>query len=89
MFDFKRACPNFHPTIESLKMRVNNPNEYFWKKLLRLIQYIYGTQSCKLVLSTDDLHVIKYYVEGTSAIQADFNSNTGENMNYGRVVIIS
>jgi len=84
MFACKRARPNIHPTIAALCTRVKSPNQDDWKKLHRLLKYINGTRPDKLILSADNLHVIKWYVDASFAVHPDFKSHTGGTMTYGR-----
>jgi hypothetical protein len=89
LFACKRARPDIHPTIAVLCTRVKKPNEDDWRKLHRLLKYINGTRKDKLILSADDLHVIKWYVDCAFAVHPDFKSHTGGNMTYGRGTPIS
>jgi hypothetical protein len=89
LFACKRARPDIHPTIAVLCSRVKKPNENDWKKVQRLLKYINGTRKDKLILSTDDLHVIKWYVDCAFALHPDFKSHTGGNMTYGQGAPIS
>ena len=84
LFACKRARPDIHPTIAVLSTRVKKPNEDDWRKLHRLLKYINGTREDKLILSADDLHVIKWYVDCAFAVHPDFKSHTGGNMTYGQ-----
>ena len=67
LFACKRARPDIHPTIAVLCTRVRQPNEDNWTKLLCLLKYINGTRKDKLILSADNLHVIKWYVDAARA----------------------
>jgi hypothetical protein len=89
LFACKRARPDIHPTIAVLCTRVKKPNEDDWRKLNRLLKYINGSRKDKLILSADDLHVIKWYVDAAFAVHPDFKSHTGGNMTYGRGAPIS
>ena len=53
------------------------------------MKYLNGTREDKLILSADDLHVIKWYVDCAFAVHPDFKSHTGGNMTYGRGAPIS
>jgi hypothetical protein len=71
-------------SIAVLSTRVKKRNEQDdWRKLDCLLKYINGSQKDKLILSTDDLHVIKWYVDCAFAVHPDFRSHTGGNMTYG------
>jgi hypothetical protein len=89
LFACKRARPDIHPTIAVLCTRVKKPNEDDWRKLNRLLKYINGTRKDKLILSADDLHIIKWYVDCAFAVHPDFKSHTGGNMTYGQGTPIS
>ena len=80
----KRARPDIALAIAFLSTRVKAPNENDWSKLLRLIKYLNGTRNLKLTLSIDDLRVIKWYVDASFAVHADFKSHTGAVMTMGR-----
>jgi hypothetical protein len=84
LFACKRARPDIHPTIAVLSTCVQKPNEEDWKRLHRLLRYINGTRKDKLILSADDLHVIKWYVDCAFAVHPDFKSHTGGSMTYGK-----
>jgi hypothetical protein len=71
-------------SIAVLSTRVKKRNEQDdWRKLDCLLKYINGSQKDKLILSADDLHVIKWYVDCAFAVHPDFRSHTGGNMTYG------
>ena len=80
----KRARPDICLAIAFLSTRVKGPNENDWNKLIRLVKYLNGTKSLKLTLSIDDLRVIKWYVDASFAVHADFKSHTGAVMTMGR-----
>ena len=83
LFACKRARPDIHTAITALCTHVKSPNQDDWKKLHRLLRYINGTRQDKLILSADDLHVIKWYVDAAFAVHPDFKSHTGGGMTYG------
>ena len=55
--------------------------------MIRMIKYINGTRKYKLVLSADNLHVSKCYVELSFAVHPYFKNHTGGVMNLGGVAI--
>jgi hypothetical protein len=83
LFACKRASSDIHPMIAVLYTRVKK-NEDDWRKLNCLLKYINGSRKDKLVLSANDLHVIKLYVDCAFAVHPDFKSHTGGNMIYGQ-----
>ena len=84
LFACKRARPDIHTATAALCTRVKNPNSDDWKKLVRMLKYCNGTRDDKLILSADDLHVIKWYVDSSFAFHPDFKSHTGSGMTYGK-----
>jgi hypothetical protein len=84
LFACKRARPDLHPTTAVLCTRVKKPNQDDWNKLIRMMKYCNGTREDKLILSADDLHVIKWYVDSSFAVHPDFKSHTGAVMSYGK-----
>lgn len=83
LFACKRARPDTHTATTLLCTRVKSPNQDDWRKLMRLLEYIKGTLKDVLTLKADDLHVIKWYVDASFAVHADFKSHTGASMTYG------
>ena len=49
LFASKRAQPDIQPTIAVLTTRVKGPTEGDWKKLMRLMEYLNGTQDIELL----------------------------------------
>jgi hypothetical protein len=84
LFACKRARPDIHTAIAALCTRTKAPNHDDWGKLMRLMRYLNGTRSDILILSADDLHVIKWHVDAAFAVHPDFKSHTGGAMTYGR-----
>ena len=68
---------------------VKNPNEYDWKKLLKLLQYINSTQKDKLILSVYELNVIKWYIDADFELHDDFKRHDNGIMTYERGLPIS
>jgi hypothetical protein len=48
------------------------------------MRYIKATCGEKLLLSCDNLQVIKWHVDSSFAVHADFRSHTGGTMTYGQ-----
>ena len=89
LFLCKRARPDVHTTIAALCTRVQAPTEKDWNDLVRLLEFMNGTRDDKLILSADDLHVLKWYVDGSFAMHPDFRSHTGGCFTYGRGAPVS
>jgi len=89
VFLSKRARPDIQPTIAVLCTRVKAPNGSDWKKLDRLLRYLNGTRDKKLILSAENLHVLKWYVDASYAVHPDFKSHTGSVLTLGQGAVIS
>ena len=89
LFACKRTRPDILTAIATLCTRVKKPNEDDWKKLIRLLKYLNGTRNDKLILSADDLHVIKHWADAAFAVHPDFRSHTGGATSYGTGIPIS
>ncbi len=84
LFACKRARPDIHTAISVLCTRTKKPNLNDWKKMMRLLRYINGTRNDKLILSADDLHVLKHYIDTSFAVHEDFKSHSGAGTTLGR-----
>ena len=83
LFACKRARPDIHTATIAMTTRVNNPKEDDWKRLTRMMRYINGTLKDKMILSADDLHVLKWHVDSAFAVHPDFKSHTGGGLTFG------
>ena len=83
LFVSKRARLDIAPTISVLSTRVQEPTEYDWKKLVRLMKYLNGTRKMHLTLSANNLRTVKWYVDASFAVHPDFRSHTGGVMTMG------
>ena len=83
LFACKRTRPDILPAIAFLCTRVENPTDEDWAKLIRLLKHINGTSKERLILSANDLQVIKWYVDASFAVHPDFKSHTGGVMTMG------
>ena len=82
LFLAKRGRPDILPTIAYLCTRVKDPTVEDWKKLMQLMKYLNGTKNEILTLSAENLRVIKWYVDASFAVHADFKSHTGASMKF-------
>ena len=58
LFACKRARPDIHLPITAMSTRVRCSTTDDWKKLVRVMKFLNGTQDDVLTLRVDDLHVI-------------------------------
>jgi Reverse transcriptase (RNA-dependent DNA polymerase) len=83
----KRARLDIQPTIAVLCTRTKAPNESDWKKLIRLMKFLYCTQDDKHTMCADNLQIIKWSVDSSFAVHPDFKSHTGTTMSLGQGAI--
>ena len=87
LFLSKRARLDIGPTVAALASRVREPTQGDWKKLVRMMRYLYSTQGMHLSLRAYDLHIIKWYIDASFAVHPDFKSHTGSTATMGEGVI--
>ena len=66
LFLSKQACPDIQTAITFL-MFLGTITQYKKLLLAHIIQYLWGTQNMYLTLEAKDLHVIKWYIDGSFA----------------------
>ena len=79
-----RARPDTLLALSFLTCRVKAPDEDDWKKLVRLISYVKGTVGLILCISADHADVVKWFVDASFGVRADFKSQTGAFMTLGK-----
>ena len=84
LFACKRARPDIQTAIAFLTTRVVEPDQDDWKKLERLLQYLYGTKDMVLTLKADNLQVLKWYVDAAHLVHKDMKGHTGAVMTLGK-----
>ena len=70
-------------------MRVKAPDDDDWKKLLQLMQYIKCTIRLPLILSADNLNIIKLWVDASYIEHDDMRRHTGTTIYLGRGLVLS
>ena len=78
-----RARLDIKQVIAVLCTRVQNANQNDWNKLVRLMLFLHSTKMDKLILTVDDLHVIKWWIDVSFAVHPDFKSHSGAAMSLG------
>ena len=59
------------------------------EKLIKLLEYLKGTSKLCLKLKTDNLQVVKWYVDASFAVHPDYRRHTGAVMTLGKGSIIA
>ena len=70
-------------------MRVNEPDEDDWEKLKCALKYLNGKCKLSLTMMTDDIGIIKWYVDASYAIHDECHGHTGDMMTLGHEAVIS
>ena len=60
LFATKRARPDIATAVSFLTIRVIEPDEDDWKKLVRMIRYLNGPPDLPLTLKADSTNIIKW-----------------------------
>ena len=89
LFLCKRARPDIQTAVAFLCTRVKASDEDDYKKLARVMKYLRGTVDMPLTLETDDIHVVKWWVDASYAVHQDMKSHTGGTMSLGKGGIYS
>ena len=66
-------------------MKVKEPNDTDWKRLVRIINNVNGKNKNYITISDDDLKVIKWYADASFAVHPYLKSHTGAIMTMGQV----
>ena len=75
--------------MDFLCTRVAEPDEYDWKKLKCVLQYLRGTIDLVLTLGADDITKMKSWVDVSYGIHSDCKSHIGGAMPWGWGVLLS
>ena len=80
---------DIHISVAFLTRQVKARNEDEWKKLRRLLQYVKCTIRLPLILSADNLNIVKWWVDTSYAAYDDILGHTGATMSLGRGSLFS
>ena len=81
------ACPRAQKDIQTaifLTTSVRIPDEDDWRKLNRVLRYVWRTINIPLILSTYRLTVIKWWVDASYVAHTGMRGPTGATMSLGR-----
>lgn len=85
----KRARPDILTAVAFLTTRVQVATEQDWDKLVRIIQYLFGTKELALHLNANDDMIINAFIDASFACHPDGKSHTGEVITLGGGAVIS
>jgi len=80
----KRARPDILVPISFLTSRVTIADIDDWKKLKRLLCYLYNTKDLPLILGIDKLCIVHTWVDASFATHKDMRSHTGGIISMGK-----
>ena len=78
LFATKMARPEISTTVSFLTTRVIEPDEYDWKKLVRMIRYLNGSPDLPLTLKADSTNIVKWWVDGSYAVHPTSGAKPAE-----------
>jgi len=84
-----RARRDIQTAVVFLTTRVKAPDEDDWGKLKRLLRYLKGTRGLKLILTADDMSVVKWWIDASYAQHFDSKGHTGGMMSLGKGAVTS
>ena len=89
LFSTPRISKDIHTYVELLTARVRSPDEYYWRKLQLLLQYIRSTIRMSLILRVDKLNIVKWWLDTSYEMHPYFQNGTGQTMSLGWVSVSS
>ena len=83
LYIMKRARPDLETAVAFLCTRVSKSDEDDWKKLKRVLKYVYGTLDYKRVIGAKSLKDLQAWIDAAYAVHWDMRSHTGGAMSFG------
>ena len=80
----KRARPDIETAVAFLCTRVSKSDEDDWKKLKRVLKYLYGTLDMRRVIGSNGVMDIHTWIDASYAVHNDMRSQTGGCISMGR-----
>ena len=85
LFGNKRPRPDIQPIILLLTTRVCETDEYDWKKLGRLLQYLYSTSNNYMLhINAANLNVVHWWVDASYGMHDNLKGHTGAKVSLGK-----
>ena len=84
LFATKRARPDTGTAMSFLMTRVREPTKHDLKKLAQLVSFMRKTKRDPLVLGSDGIGVLKWYIDGAHAVHPNCRGHTGGGLTLGR-----
>jgi hypothetical protein len=84
LYATKRARPDTCTAIAFLTMRVREPDNDDWTKLVYLMRYIRGNRTMSLILSANGSGILKWWVDASFTIHPNMRGHFGGGLSLGR-----
>ena len=84
LFSCPRARKDIQTAVYFFTMRFCNPDEYDWGKLKCLVRHVRWTINVPLILRSDSLTIIKWWVDVSYASHPDMEGHIGATISFGR-----
>jgi hypothetical protein len=83
----KRARPDIETAVAFLCTRVSKSDVDDWKKLKRVLRYLYGTIDMVRIVGGKDLLTLHTWIDAAYAVHENMRSQTGGCMSFGHGII--
>jgi hypothetical protein len=84
LYSTKRARTDTCTAVASLPTRVDKATDKDCKKLKHLVGYLKQTRDLPLILSSDIISIVKWWVDGSYTTHPDIRGHTGADLSIGR-----
>ena len=83
----KRARPDIETAVAFLSTRVSKSDTDDWKKLRRVLRYLYGIIDMERIVGGKDLLTLHTWIDASYAVHKDMRGQTGGCMSFGRGMV--
>jgi hypothetical protein len=84
LYTTKRARPDTCTAIVFLTTRVREPDKDDWNKLVYLMRYIIGNRTMPLILSSNGIGILKWWVDASFTVHPNMRGHSGGGLYLGR-----
>ena len=83
LFEIMRGRKDTETSIYLLTTRVQEPDNYYWRKLQQILQDLRRTIYIPLIVRPEILNVVKWWVDYLYSVCGDMRGHTGGTMSLG------
>jgi hypothetical protein len=87
LFLCKRARPDIQTAVSFLCTRVQQPDHDDYKKLARVLKYLWGTKHLPLTLEASNAKLMEWWIDASYGAHHDMKSHTGGVFSLGKGAI--